>query len=157
MYKHVLSHSVMPNSLRPHGLHPTRLLCPWGFSREECWSGLPFPSPGDLPNPEVQPRPPTLQVDSLPAEQPGKPTYTHIPAYKFASLVAQLCKESSCNAGDPGSISGSGGSSGEGISSVQFSHSVVSDSLRPHESQHARPPCPSPTPQVHSDSHPSSR
>ena len=37
-------------------------------------------------------------------------------------------------------------------SSVQFSHSVVSDSLRPHESQHARPPCPSPTPRVHSDS-----
>ena len=38
------------------------------------------------------------------------------------------------------------------FSSVQFSHSVRSDSLRPHESQHARPPCPSPTPGVHSDS-----
>ena len=38
-------------------------------------------------------------------------------------------------------------------SSVQFSHSVVSDSSRPHESQHARPPCPSPTSRVHSDSH----
>ena len=43
------------------------------------------------------------------------------------------------------------------ISSVQFSRSVVSDSLRPHESQHARPPCPSPTPGVHSDLRPSSR
>ena len=43
------------------------------------------------------------------------------------------------------------------LSSVQFSHSVLSDSLRPHESQHARPPCPSPTPRVHSDSCPSSR
>ena len=43
-----------------------------------------------------------------------------------------------------------------GLISVQFSCSVVSDSLRPHESQHARPPCPSPTPGVHSDSHPSS-
>ena len=43
------------------------------------------------------------------------------------------------------------------ISSVQFSHSVVSDSLQPHESQHARPPCSSPTPRVHSDSHPSSQ
>ena len=42
------------------------------------------------------------------------------------------------------------------FSSVQFSRSVVSDSLRPHESQHTRPPCPSPTPGVHSDSHPSS-
>ena len=40
------------------------------------------------------------------------------------------------------------------ISSEQFSHSVVSDSLRPHESQHPRPPCPSPTPGVHSDSCP---
>ena len=39
------------------------------------------------------------------------------------------------------------------FSSVQFSRSVVSDSLRPHESQHARPPCPSPSPGVHSDSH----
>ena len=43
------------------------------------------------------------------------------------------------------------------ISSVQFSHSVVSDSLRTHESQHARPPCPSATPGVHSDSRPSSQ
>ena len=43
------------------------------------------------------------------------------------------------------------------ISSVQFSRSVVSDSLRPHESQLARPPCPSPTPGVHSDSRPSSQ
>ena len=40
--------------------------------------------------------------------------------------------------------------------SVQFSHTVLSDSLRPHESQHARPPCPSPTPRVHSNSCPSS-
>ena len=43
------------------------------------------------------------------------------------------------------------------ISSVQFSCSVMSDSLRHHEPQHARPPCPSPTPGVHSDSHPSSQ
>ena len=44
-----------------------------------------------------------------------------------------------------------------GISSVQFSHSVVSDSLQPYESQHARPPCPSQTPGVYSNSCPSSR
>ena len=43
------------------------------------------------------------------------------------------------------------------ISSVQFSRSVVSNSLQPHESQHTRPPCPSPTPGVHPDSRPSSR
>ena len=42
-------------------------------------------------------------------------------------------------------------------SSVQISHSVMSDSLRPHESQHARPPCPSPSPRVHSNSRPSGR
>ena len=46
---------------------------------------------------------------------------------------------------------------GWSISSVQFSRSVVSDSLRPHESQHTRPPCPSPTPGVYSNSCPSSR
>ena len=43
------------------------------------------------------------------------------------------------------------------FSLVQFSHSVVSDSLWPHESQHSRPPCPSPTPGVHSDPCPSSQ
>ena len=38
-------------TLWPHGLWPTTLLCPWGFSRPEYWSGLPCPPPGDLPNP----------------------------------------------------------------------------------------------------------
>ena len=47
--------------------------------------------------------------------------------------------------------------SGATFSSVQFSRSVVSNSLRPHESQHARPPCPSPTPEVHWNSCPSSQ
>ena len=41
------------------------------FSRPEYWSGLPFPSPGDLPNPGIKPRSPALQADSLPAEPPG--------------------------------------------------------------------------------------
>ena len=44
-----------------------------GISREEQWSGLPFPSPGDLPNPGIEPRSPVLQADSLPAEPQGKP------------------------------------------------------------------------------------
>jgi len=43
-----------------------------GFSREEHWSGLPFPSPEDLPNPGTEPRSPALQVDSLPTELQGK-------------------------------------------------------------------------------------
>ena len=41
---------------------------PMGFSRQEYWSGLPFPSPGDLPDPGIEPRSPALQADSLPTE-----------------------------------------------------------------------------------------
>ena len=48
------------------------------FSRQEYWSGLPFPSPVDLPNPRIKPRSPTLQEDSLPSEPPGKPKYTGV-------------------------------------------------------------------------------
>ena len=47
------SHSVVSNSLWPHELQLARLLCPWGFSRQEYWSGLPFPPPGDLPRPGI--------------------------------------------------------------------------------------------------------
>ena len=48
------------------------------FSRPEYWSGWPFPSPADLPNPGIKPRSPTLQVDSLPAEPQGKPKNTGV-------------------------------------------------------------------------------
>ena len=58
------------------------LMTPWtitrqaplslGFSRQEYWSGLPFPSPGELPNPGIEPRSPTLQADALLSEPPGK-------------------------------------------------------------------------------------
>ena len=72
----VLGHSVVSDSLQPHGLQPTSLLCPWGFSRQEYWSGLPYPPPGDFPNPGIGSRSPTLQADSLPSEPPGKPTYS---------------------------------------------------------------------------------
>ena len=43
-----------------------------GFSKQEYWSGLPFPSPRDLPDPGIEPRSPVLQADSLPSEPPGK-------------------------------------------------------------------------------------
>ena len=43
------------------------------FSRQGYWSGLPFPSPGDLPNPGIKPRSPALQADALPSEPLGKP------------------------------------------------------------------------------------
>ena len=113
----------MSDSVRPHGLQPTRLLRPWdspgkntgvgchfllqcmkvesesevtqscltlsdpmdcslpgssvpGFSRQEYWSGVPLPSPGDFPNPGIEPGSPALQVDSLPSEPPGKPVWT---------------------------------------------------------------------------------
>ena len=44
-----------------------------GFSRQEYWSGLPFPSPRDLSNPGIEPMSPTLQADALTSEPPGKP------------------------------------------------------------------------------------
>ena len=44
-----------------------------GFSRQEYWNGLPFPSPGDLPDPGIKPRSPTLQADALTSAPPGKP------------------------------------------------------------------------------------
>ena len=65
---------VMSNSLRPSGLQSARLLCPWGFSRQEYWRGLPCHPPGDLSNPGTEPRSLALQADSLPSEPPGKPT-----------------------------------------------------------------------------------
>ena len=68
----VPSHSVVSDSVQLHGLQPVRLLCPWGFSRPEYWSVLPCPPPGDLPNPGIEPRCSTLQVDSLPSEPSGK-------------------------------------------------------------------------------------
>ena len=43
-----------------------------GFSRQEYWSGLPFPSPGDLPNPGIKPGSPALQADALSSEPPGE-------------------------------------------------------------------------------------
>ena len=44
-----------------------------GFSRQECWSGLPFPPPGDLPDPGIEPASPALQADSLPLSHLGSP------------------------------------------------------------------------------------
>ena len=50
-----------------------------GFSSQECWSGLPVdPSPGDLPNPGIEPGSPALQADTVPSEPPGKPILVKI-------------------------------------------------------------------------------
>ena len=67
---------VVSDSFLPHGLQLAKLLCPWGFSRQEYWNELPYPPPGDLPNPGIKPRSPALQADSLPSESPGKPRNT---------------------------------------------------------------------------------
>ena len=45
-----------------------------GFSRQEYWSGVPFPSPGDVPDPGIEPRSPSLEADTLTSEPPGKPS-----------------------------------------------------------------------------------
>ena len=47
--------SAMSDFLQPRGPQPARLLCPWGFSRQGYWSGLPHPPPGDLPDPVIKP------------------------------------------------------------------------------------------------------
>ena len=57
-----------------------------GFSRQEYWSGLPFPSPGDLPDPGIEPRSPTLQSNALPSEPPGKPLIVQAPCKSVNAL-----------------------------------------------------------------------
>ena len=69
----LFSHQVASNSFATpwtvaHEAHPSM-----GISRQEYWSGLPFPSPGDLPDPGIKSGSPALQADSLPSEPPGQP------------------------------------------------------------------------------------
>ena len=75
----------MFDSLRPHGAYeaPPSM----GFSRQEYWSGLPFPSPGDLPNPGIEPGSPALQADALPSELPRK-KLSYISNHSFASVIS---------------------------------------------------------------------
>ena len=74
-----LGPTLMTWCMRLHGLYPTRLLCPWGFSRQESWSGLSCPSPGDCPHSGIKPRSPASdpsQEDSLPLSHWGKFHFT---------------------------------------------------------------------------------
>ena len=64
-----------------------------GFSRQEHWSGLPFPSPGDLPNPGIEPRSPALQADSLLTELQGKPGDINYLITYFGPLLCPYRKE----------------------------------------------------------------
>ena len=72
-----VSHSVVSDCLQPYGLQHQAPLS-MEFSRREYWSGLPFSSPGDLPDPEIKPRSSVLQADSLPFESLGKPSFVEI-------------------------------------------------------------------------------
>ena len=63
--------SVMSDSATPWTVAYQASLS-MGFFRQEYWSGLPFPSPGDLPDPGIKPKSPALKADALPSEPPGK-------------------------------------------------------------------------------------
>ena len=74
-----------PGSVRPRGLYPARLLCPWNFSSQEHWSGLPFPPPEDLLDLLIDPTspvPPAWQANSLPLNHLGSP----LPLVKSVAL-----------------------------------------------------------------------
>ena len=101
-----------------------------GFSRKEHWSGLPFPSPMHESESEVKQSCPTLS-DPMDHSLPGSSIHGIFQARALEWGSIAFSKRS--------------------LRSDQISLSVVSDCLRPHESQHARPPCPSPTPGVHSN------
>ena len=70
---------------------------PMWFSRQEYWNGLPFISPGDLPDPGIKPGSSALQADSLPSELPGKPLFLdiscnlmHLWSYKVEKIQVQI-------------------------------------------------------------------
>ena len=77
-----------------------------GFSRQEYWSGFPFPSPGDLPNLGIKPESPELQVDSIPSEPPGKTPCIYIicPLFWISIPFSIETTQFEClkNAGFPG-------------------------------------------------------
>ena len=79
------------------------LLCPWGFSRQEYWSGLPCPPPRDLPNPGIELRSPILQADSLPQELPGSPQ-CYVPLEKGDSQPPCTSRKSTIYSDPPTSL-----------------------------------------------------
>ena len=73
--------SVVSNFFQPHGAHQAPLSI--GFSRQEYWSGLPCPSPGDLPNPGMEPGSLALQADSLPSKPTGMSSFSTVDIIYF--------------------------------------------------------------------------
>ena len=74
----------------------TRLLCPWGFCRQEYCNGLPCPSPGDLPDPGIEPRSPVLQANSLLSESAGKQEGSRASLNTY-SLFSECSAPASCS------------------------------------------------------------
>ena len=68
----------MPDSLQPHGLQPAKAPLSMEFPRQQYESGLPFPSPGDLPSPGTEPTSRALAVRLFSTEPPGKPKYSDL-------------------------------------------------------------------------------
>ena len=128
----------MSDSLRPHGLYS-----PWNSPGQNT-GVVAFPFSRDLPNPGTEPRSPTLQVDSLPAEPQGKPKNTGVGSLSLPQLIF-LTQELNQSLLHCSRILY------QLSYSVQFSLSVMSDSLQIHESQQARSPCPSPTSRIHTN------
>ena len=82
------THSVLSDSVTPWTV-AYQALPSMEFSKEEYWSGLPFPSPGDLPHPVIEPGSPALQADALPSEPPGK--YFTLPKLPVNSENVYVC------------------------------------------------------------------
>ena len=86
----LFNRSVMSDSLRPHRLYPTRLLCPWG----EYWSRLPFPSPGDLSDPRIKPTSPALAGRFFTTEPSRKPEAFRFLSFELRVSSAQIFRMS---------------------------------------------------------------
>ena len=72
--------------------YPARLLCSWNSPGKNTGTGSPFPFPGDLPNPGIEPKSPSLQVDSLPSEPLGKPRDTHTRILRHVEFTrSEIC------------------------------------------------------------------
>ena len=81
-----VSHSIVSDSVAPWTVaHHAPLSM--AFSRQEYWNGMPCPSPGDLPDPGIEPWSPALQADSVPSEPPGEPIYLYIFLFRFFSRI----------------------------------------------------------------------
>ena len=159
---------VMSDSLWPHGLLPTRLV--HGIL-QSILERVAIPSPGNLPNPGIEPRSPALQADSLLTEPPGKSffrrggdfqdwatTHSSIFWQHLRSVMAPLGMSFHLLIEDQGLVLSTILVPFDSnwfmlCPSVHFSSVPQScPTLQPHGLQHARPPCPSPTPGLYSNS-----